>query len=55
MLGREGSPPFPLAGFASFGEIAPRSLGRGFTRPLFHNMTYILLLFQDAARSSCAS
>ncbi len=35
----------PLVGFASFGEIGPlRTRGGGYTRNLFHNMTYVLLL-----------
>jgi len=34
----------PLAGFSSFGEIAPLPRnGGGYTRNLFHNMTYVLL------------
>jgi hypothetical protein len=36
---------FPLAGFPSFGEIGPRWTGEGYTSVLFHNMTYILLVF----------
>jgi len=36
---------FPLVGFPSFGEIGPRRTAEGYTRPLFHNMTYILLVF----------
>ncbi len=35
----------PLVGFASFGEIGPLKTGAGaYTRNLFHNMTYVLLL-----------
>lgn len=35
----------PLVGFASFGEIGPLKTERGgYTRNLFHNMTYVLLL-----------
>ncbi len=37
---------FPLAGFPSFGEIGPRRHEDGYTRTLFHNMTYILLIFE---------
>jgi hypothetical protein len=37
---------FPLAGFPSFGEIGPRRTEGGYTRTLFHNMTYILLVFE---------
>ncbi len=37
---------FPLAGFPSFGEIGPRRTADGYTRTLFHNMTYILLVFE---------
>jgi hypothetical protein len=37
----------PLAGFPSFGEIAPLRRGNGFTRNLFHNMTYVLLLIEQ--------
>lgn len=36
--------PLPLAGFPSFGEIAPLKGPAGFTRNLFHNMTYVVLL-----------
>lgn len=36
--------PFPMVGFSSFGEIGPlRHQGR-YTRNLFHNMTYVLVL-----------
>jgi hypothetical protein len=38
---------FPLAGFPSFGEIGPRRTAGGYTSTLFHNMTYILLVFGD--------
>jgi hypothetical protein len=38
---------FPLAGFPSFGEIGPRRTPTGYTSVLFHNMTYILLVFGD--------
>jgi hypothetical protein len=35
----------PLVGFASFGEIGPlKTEHGGYTRNLFHNMTYVLLL-----------
>ncbi len=35
----------PLVGFASFGEIGPLKTEEGaYTRNLFHNMTYVLLL-----------
>ncbi|WP_374561952.1 FIST signal transduction protein [Ideonella sp.] len=35
----------PLIGFASFGEIGPlKAADGGYTRNLFHNMTYVLLL-----------
>jgi hypothetical protein len=35
----------PLIGFASFGEIGPlKDSDGGYTRNLFHNMTYVLLL-----------
>lgn len=37
----------PLAGFPSFGEIAPLQGPAGYTRNLFHNMTYVLLLLGD--------
>ncbi|QDQ27730.1 hypothetical protein FNU76_15990 [Chitinimonas arctica] len=33
-----------LAGYPSFGEIGPLREGQGYTRNLFHNMTYVLLL-----------
>jgi hypothetical protein len=36
----------PLAGFPSFGEIAPLRRGAGYTHNLFHNMTYVLLLIE---------
>jgi hypothetical protein len=40
-FGRE----LPLVGFASFGEIGPLKTAAGaYTRNLFHNMTYVLLL-----------
>lgn len=38
-------PQLPLAGFPSFGELAPLPIeGGGYSRTLFHNMTYVLLL-----------
>lgn len=43
----------PLVGFASFGEIgplkksSPEAGGGAYTRNLFHNMTYVLLLVGD--------
>lgn len=37
----------PLAGFPSFGEIAPLKGPAGYTRNLFHNMTYVLLLLGE--------
>jgi hypothetical protein len=37
----------PLAGFPSFGEIAPLRRGGGYTANLFHNMTYVLLLIEQ--------
>ncbi len=37
----------PLAGFPSFGEIAPLQRGSGYTHNLFHNMTYVLLLLEQ--------
>ena len=36
----------PLAGFPSAGEIGPLRRGCGYTRNLFHNMTYVLLLIE---------
>jgi hypothetical protein len=37
-----------LAGFPSFGEFGPvKEAAGGYSRPLFHNMTYILLLIGD--------
>lgn len=35
----------PLAGFPSFGEIGPLKLADGYSANLFHNMTYVLLMF----------
>ena len=37
----------PLAGFASFGEFAPLSRDGGYTRNLFHNMSYVLLMIDQ--------
>ena len=37
----------PLAGFPSLGEIAPLQGANGYTRNLFHNMTYVLLLIEQ--------
>lgn len=37
----------PLAGFPSAGEIAPLRRGNAYTRNLFHNMTYVLLLIEE--------
>jgi len=37
----------PLVGFPSFGEIAPLKGSSGYTRNLFHNMTYVLLLLGE--------
>lgn len=36
--------PLEIAGFPSYGEIAPRELAHGYTRSLFHNVTCVLLL-----------
>ncbi len=38
-------PGLPLAGFASRGEIAPRQTDSGYTHNLFHNMTYVAVMF----------
>ncbi|MEW5848812.1 MAG: FIST N-terminal domain-containing protein [Myxococcota bacterium] len=44
-LAQEFGTTLPVAGFPSFGEIGPlRTPSGGFTRNLFHNMTYVLLL-----------
>lgn len=44
-LAQEFGPQLPLAGFPSFGEIGPLRLPDGrYSRNLFHNMTYVLLL-----------
>ncbi len=40
------APDLPLAGFTSFGEIAPLRRADGYTRNLFHNMTYVLLVIE---------
>ena len=37
----------PLVGFPSFGEIGPLQSADGYSRNLFHNMTYVLLLLGD--------
>ncbi|MCW8887329.1 MAG: FIST C-terminal domain-containing protein [Motiliproteus sp.] len=37
----------PLAGFPSFGEIAPLPIDDGYSDNLFHNMTYVLLLLGE--------
>ena len=37
----------PLAGFPSAGEIGPLRRGHAYTRNLFHNMTYVLLLIES--------
>lgn len=41
------APGLPLAGFPSLGEIAPLQGAKGYTRNLFHNMTYVLLLIEQ--------
>lgn len=41
------SPDLPLAGFPSAGEIGPLRRGQVYTRNLFHNMTYVLLLIES--------
>lgn len=38
----------PTAGFPSFGEFAPLRTAQGYSRNLFHNMTYVLLLIGKA-------
>lgn len=44
-LGETFGQELPLIGFASFGEIGPlKTAGGRYTRNLFHNMTYVLLL-----------
>lgn len=42
-------PTLPIAGMPSFGEIAPLRHAGQYTRNLFHNMTYVLLLLGSAA------
>lgn len=37
-----------LVGFPSFGEFGPVKEGNTYSRPLFHNMTFILILFGEA-------
>lgn len=37
----------PLVGFPSFGEFGPRREGGGYSPTLFHNMTYVLVLFGE--------
>jgi len=37
-----------LVGYPSFGEFGPVKEKNGYSRPLFHNMTYILLLIGEA-------
>ena len=37
-----------LAGFSSYGEFGPVKSNNGYSRPLFHNMTFILLLLGEA-------
>ncbi|MDG9669104.1 FIST C-terminal domain-containing protein [Hahella sp. CR1] len=37
----------PIAGFPSFGEIGPLKTAKGYSRNLFHNMTYVLLLISE--------
>ncbi|QNM97587.1 FIST signal transduction protein [Chitinimonas koreensis] len=44
LLGEAFGGGLPLAGYPSFGEIGPLRDGAGYTRNLFHNMTYIVLL-----------
>lgn len=39
-----------IAGYPSFGEFGPVKTADGFSSPLFHNMTYILLLIGEANR-----
>jgi hypothetical protein len=46
-LTRAFSADLPLAGFPSAGEIGPLRRGSGYTRNLFHNMTYVLLLIEQ--------
>ena len=46
-LTEDFAPGLPLAGFPSLGEIAPLRAGNGYTRNLFHNMTYVLLLIEQ--------
>lgn len=41
------APGLPLAGFTSYGEIAPLPRADGYTRNLFHNMTYVLLVIEQ--------
>lgn len=36
--------PLPLAGFASAGEVGPVRTSRGYSRNLFHNMAFVMLL-----------
>lgn len=41
------SPNLPLAGFPSAGEFGPLRRGQAYTRNLFHNMSYVLLLIES--------
>jgi hypothetical protein len=43
-----GGQPVGIAGYPSFGEFAPLRCAGGYTRNLFHNMTYALLLLGEA-------
>nr|WP_294249201.1 FIST C-terminal domain-containing protein [Propionivibrio sp.] len=49
------APDLPLAGFTSFGEIAPLRRADGYTRNLFHNMTYVLLVIERGTREHALS
>lgn len=44
-INRSFPPGLPLAGFPSRGEIAPLPRHGGYTHTLFHNMTYVVVLF----------
>jgi len=39
--------PAAIAGFPSLGEISPVKTDSGYSQPLFHNMTYVLLAFGE--------
>ena len=46
-LSKSKKMPEAIAGFPSFGEISPVKTDAGYSKSLFHNMTYVVFAFGE--------